>query len=216
MSDFIQAIIIVSILRVTMVIAGVVFAFMGYKLFVKGIYDSTSDIHAVWADKRLAITKAGPGIFFALFGVVVVAIGIWRDTGLDVNKHSYESSNDKSKTSINLQSNYITVSELLAKSKISPDKLPTNWLAIIYNIYINARHAGFSSDEISAMFNDVVKPAIDVDRESVEKEPKKLNDIRTEMFKKIQTDIPKQFEEVQNSLKDVPSEKYGKWGLGAD
>lgn len=149
MSDFVRTVLIVTILRAVMVLAGVAFAYMGYRLFVRGIYDSTSDLHAVWADKKLAITKAGPGIFFALFGVVVVATSVWRGTGLS---QSPSSATDNAATDdatqaersveppfMQIDAQYITVSQLLEKSSADFEE---EWgmadRAILFNSYIRA------------------------------------------------------------------------------
>jgi hypothetical protein len=55
------------------------FAFLGYRLFEKGLYSgSDSDIAAKWKGASFIIKRAAPGTAFALFGMAVMGITIWR------------------------------------------------------------------------------------------------------------------------------------------
>ncbi len=58
-------------------VIGTVFAYMGYRLFSKGTFE-TSDVEAVWSDRRLLLKRAAPGTVFALFGVAVIAIATYK------------------------------------------------------------------------------------------------------------------------------------------
>jgi hypothetical protein len=55
------------------------FAFLGYRLFETGLYSgSDSDIAAKWKGASFIIKRAAPGTAFALFGMAVMGITIWR------------------------------------------------------------------------------------------------------------------------------------------
>jgi hypothetical protein len=55
---------------------GFAFAFLGYRLFDKGVL-GVSDLEAVWSDRKLLLKRAAPGTLFAFFGVVMIATTLW-------------------------------------------------------------------------------------------------------------------------------------------
>jgi len=67
-----------TIYKVVSVLAGLAFAYMGYKLFVHGIFEEGGELHATWSSRSLLFKKAAPGTFFALFGTVIVCVSLWR------------------------------------------------------------------------------------------------------------------------------------------
>jgi hypothetical protein len=58
---------------------GFLVIYLGYKLFVNGIYGKTGDLIANWNEYKLVLKRGAPGTFFALFGTSVVLIGILKD-----------------------------------------------------------------------------------------------------------------------------------------
>lgn len=64
--------------------SGMLFAFLGYRLFVLGIFDSAGDMDARFKNNRLILKKAAPGTFFALFGACVIVLVIWTQLKQDV------------------------------------------------------------------------------------------------------------------------------------
>ncbi len=61
---------------------GTMFAYMGYKLFIKGTFE-TSDVEAVWKDKKLLLRRGTPGTIFALFGVGVIGIAVLKPLAVE-------------------------------------------------------------------------------------------------------------------------------------
>lgn len=57
---------------------GLLFSFMGYKLFMSGIWGHAGEIDSKFGDNTFVIKKAAPGTFFALFGAIIVGITIWK------------------------------------------------------------------------------------------------------------------------------------------
>lgn len=154
MTDFVTTILIVTILRGVMVLAGVAFAYMGYHLFLKGIYDTTSDLNAVWADKKIAIARAGPGIFFALFGVVVVATSVWRDTGLAQDAkdsallpQTQQESDYVPPQRMSIDPEYMTVAKIIESSEAEfEDEWGMSDRSVLFNTYIRAQVFGIPPD----------------------------------------------------------------------
>lgn len=83
MSEFNTALLIANLYRYLLILAGIFLGFMGYRLFVRGVYDRAGDLHAGWGDNKILLKRAAPGTFFVGFAVVVTAIAIWRPVTLE-------------------------------------------------------------------------------------------------------------------------------------
>lgn len=73
-----QISILIFLFKVISLLSGVFTIYLGYKLFVKGIFNESGDVQAAWNNMSLLVKKAAPGTFFALFGAVVVSITIYK------------------------------------------------------------------------------------------------------------------------------------------
>jgi len=71
--------------RLVISMAGVLSIYLGYKLFLV-VSDSVGELEAEAGNNKLMIRRVGPGVFFALFGAVILALGIY--SGLDMDKES--------------------------------------------------------------------------------------------------------------------------------
>ena len=67
-----------TIYKVVTIFAGLAFAFMGYKLFIHGIFKDAGELRTNWENRKLVLRKAAPGTFFALFGTLIVCTSLWR------------------------------------------------------------------------------------------------------------------------------------------
>lgn len=67
-----------TIYKVVTILAGLALAFMGYKLFVHGIFTEAGELSTKWENRSLVLKKAAPGTFFALLGTVIVCVSLWR------------------------------------------------------------------------------------------------------------------------------------------
>jgi len=81
-TEFNTALLIANVYRYLLIVAGVCFGFMGYRLFIRGIYGE-GDLQAGWGDYKILLKRVAPGTFFAVFGVTVIAIAIWRPVSLE-------------------------------------------------------------------------------------------------------------------------------------
>jgi hypothetical protein len=64
--------------RIVALLVGAFIVFLGYSLFKIGYFESGGDFEARVGKNKLILKKAAPGVLFALFGAVVVAVGVWK------------------------------------------------------------------------------------------------------------------------------------------
>jgi len=198
-----------TILRALVTIAGLVFCVLGYKLFVKGVYEKGGDLNAVWGDKNLALKQAGPGTFFALFGLLVVGIGIWRDTGLAVGL-SIPADSESAKPRMLPGGEIPPLDQLIEENEINVQKLGKFGYSMLWSIYLNAKRSGMTPQEINLLFATAVKTSSKAD-EGVEG----LNALvtaRNEIFlKNVGSDHPQ-----PTQLAAPAPRTFSKPGLGID
>lgn len=72
------AIVYVTLFRLSIIGVGAVSIWLGYRLFVKGIYAAGggggAELGAKVGETELTLKNAAPGTFFALFGVIVISV----------------------------------------------------------------------------------------------------------------------------------------------
>lgn len=87
-----QIIIALTSYKIISLLAGTIFAYMGYRLFVAGIWGHAGEIEGEFGDNKLVVKKAAPGTFFALFGAMIIAITLYK--GLEFKDHTNDSSRE--------------------------------------------------------------------------------------------------------------------------
>lgn len=78
----IWAMLIVAAYKAASLLVGLLFGYMGYRLFIAGIERPAGDLQASSGSRMIKVTGAAPGTFFALFGAAVIAATIFQ--GFDV------------------------------------------------------------------------------------------------------------------------------------
>jgi hypothetical protein len=78
MSPVNQALSITACLRLGCIAAGCFVTYLGFRLFKLGIYDKAGDLEGRWDGFSLTLRQVGPGVFFALFGLGLAALGFSR------------------------------------------------------------------------------------------------------------------------------------------
>lgn len=76
--EMVLIILMVSTYRIVSLIVGLGFAYMGYKLFLHGVFDKAGELQAAWGEKKLLLKQAAPGTFFSLFGTVIIVVALWK------------------------------------------------------------------------------------------------------------------------------------------
>ena len=79
-----SAIAIVAAYKVACLLVGLLFGYMGYRLFLAGLETSAGDLEASSGERKIKLTRAAPGTFFALFGAAVIAATIAQGFGVDL------------------------------------------------------------------------------------------------------------------------------------
>ncbi|MFC6633928.1 hypothetical protein [Microbulbifer taiwanensis] len=72
--------------KIASLIVGSGFAYMGYRLFMSGVWGHAGRLETGLGDSKLVIREAAPGTFFAIFGAAIVAITLYK--GLEFENYS--------------------------------------------------------------------------------------------------------------------------------
>ncbi|MGJ8678398.1 MAG: hypothetical protein ACSHX0_12845 [Akkermansiaceae bacterium] len=72
-----QIIVALTLYKIVSLCVGTAFAFMGYKLFVAGVWGESGDVEAQFRDNKLVVKRAAPGTFFVLFGAIIVCSAVF-------------------------------------------------------------------------------------------------------------------------------------------
>ncbi len=71
----------ITIYKTLSLIVGFGFGYLGYRLFISGVYEKAGELKAAWGDNRLILKQAAPGTFFSLFGAIIILITLLK--GID-------------------------------------------------------------------------------------------------------------------------------------
>jgi hypothetical protein len=96
--------------KVVSLLVGLFFAYMGYRLFMAGVWGQAGELDAQFGNNKILLKKGAPGTFFALFGTVIIAFTIWR--GLDLSTTN---------TTTELKSNKVSQSSLSEPENSIPE-----------------------------------------------------------------------------------------------
>ncbi|ANG63497.1 hypothetical protein A8C75_14135 [Marinobacterium aestuarii] len=87
-----QIILSLTLYKIVSLLVGTVFAYMGYRLFMSGIWGHAGELETGFGDNKLALKKAAPGTFFVLFGAIVISITLYK--GLEFKNNQNDSVTD--------------------------------------------------------------------------------------------------------------------------
>lgn len=72
--------------KIASLLVGSVFAYMGYRLFMAGVWGNAGALETGLGNNRLVIKEAAPGTFFAVFGAVIITITLYK--GLEFENYT--------------------------------------------------------------------------------------------------------------------------------
>ena len=72
--------------KIVSLIVGSVFAHMGYRLFMSGIWGHAGELETSFGDNKIVLKEAAPGTFFAVFGAAIIAITLYK--GLEFENYT--------------------------------------------------------------------------------------------------------------------------------
>lgn len=64
--------------KIICLLVGLTCITLGYRLFVKGIFNESGDLESSWKSMKLIVRKAAPGTYFVLFGSLIIAFTIYK------------------------------------------------------------------------------------------------------------------------------------------
>lgn len=85
MDIILSKVIAVTIYKICSLAAGIFLSYLGYRLFMAGIWGHAGDAEGTFGDNKLIIKKAAPGTFFIIMGAIVIGLTIIK--GLDFTTH---------------------------------------------------------------------------------------------------------------------------------
>ena len=83
-----QLLLSVALYKVTSLLVGVAFSYMGYRLFNSGVWGNAGTFTAQHKDNKLILKNAAPGTFFAMFGAIIVVVTLVK--GLEFRRYGDE------------------------------------------------------------------------------------------------------------------------------
>lgn len=75
---------IVAAYKAASLLVGLLFGYMGYRLFMAGIERPAGDLEASSGSRMIKMSRAAPGTFFALFGAAVIVATIFQGFGVEL------------------------------------------------------------------------------------------------------------------------------------
>ena len=67
--------------KICSLLVGLVFGYMGYKLFCAGIFTTSGDLQIQAGNNNINLKKAAPGTFFTVFGAIIISLTIYQGLG---------------------------------------------------------------------------------------------------------------------------------------
>jgi len=86
MTENISIILIAVVYKIVTMGIGLLFGYMGYRLFISGIWGNSGNVDVDFMETKLVVRKAAPGTFFVLFGAGIITFSVftginWHDKG---------------------------------------------------------------------------------------------------------------------------------------
>lgn len=79
----VTSIIVAATYKFATLIAGIILSYMGYRLFMAGIWGNAGDLDVKFKSNKLIVKSAAPGTFFVLFGTIVICFSIFKGMKID-------------------------------------------------------------------------------------------------------------------------------------
>jgi hypothetical protein len=70
--------------KITCLLTGLAFCYMGYRLFLAGLLESNTNFEFKLEKIAMKLGKAAPGTCFALFGAMIICGAVWKGYSSEV------------------------------------------------------------------------------------------------------------------------------------
>jgi hypothetical protein len=78
MTESIQILMLLIAYRLSCLVVGLLFGYMGYSLYRTGVLEIAGDVKASWGDRHLLLKRVAPGALLAICGVLVAGSAVVR------------------------------------------------------------------------------------------------------------------------------------------
>lgn len=97
MDIYIIQILSITIYKIVSLITGISLSYMGYKLFLAGIWGNAGNAEGEFGDNKLIIKKAAPGTFFVIMGAIIIGLTIIKGLNIENISNYQGTHNEKPK-----------------------------------------------------------------------------------------------------------------------
>lgn len=87
----------ITIYKLTSLLIGLLSLYMGYKLFISGVWGNAGDVDVKFENNRILVRRAAPGTFFAILGTIIVCFTVFRGMRYDVPPPKLQATSQQAK-----------------------------------------------------------------------------------------------------------------------
>jgi hypothetical protein len=69
--------------KIVCLFVGLVIVYLGYTLFMKGVFGESGDVEGSFKDYKLIVRKAAPGTYFVLFGSIIIGMIVFKGFSME-------------------------------------------------------------------------------------------------------------------------------------
>lgn len=69
--------------KITCLLVGLTLCWLGYNLFIKGVFRQAGNFTGTWKTFKIVVTRAAPGLYFVLFGTIVIGATVYKGFNLE-------------------------------------------------------------------------------------------------------------------------------------
>jgi len=71
-------VIALTIYKIMSLLVGTLLTYLGYRLFMAGVWGNAGEVEGTFSDNKIIIKKAAPGTFFVLAGAIILGFTIYK------------------------------------------------------------------------------------------------------------------------------------------
>lgn len=81
--------------KLSSIVVGGVSIYLGYKLFINGIWGDSGNLSAQFQDNKILLKNAAPGTFFSVLGAIIICFSIFKGVGANFETNLREYGKNK-------------------------------------------------------------------------------------------------------------------------
>jgi hypothetical protein len=83
MTEYVQVLIVANLFRLFALVTALIFAYLGYRLYVQGVFEKAQEVKAAFGAAHLTLRQVAPGVVFGIAAVVIAILGVVRPIVID-------------------------------------------------------------------------------------------------------------------------------------